>query len=358
MPLVLRSAGAEVVCVDQIGRLMRRAAVLPDRLGPSSAAKVGWDRSLPVLRGYARLVEAAQRRHRADVILVGESPLVALADVDAPVVTWTDAVFDGLVEYYPGTLHLTDSGLRRGSRAERLALSRASAAVFLSEWAASQAREIYDIPTERTHVIPFGGVLDSLPDSAEVLDSVLLRSQENQLRLLWMGRDWYRKGGDIAFETAEELRARGHAVRLTIIGLDPPEDVRACDWVDSLGTLRRSSTEERHLLTDAFLASHVHLLPTRAECMGLGLAEASAHAVPSVATDTGGTSSAVIHGTTGLLVPENSNSACYADAVERIAKSPEEFMRFAGQARRDYDSRLSYPVTGQRLLGVMEKLAG
>jgi glycosyltransferase involved in cell wall biosynthesis len=357
VPLVLSAADLEVVCVDGLCRWRRDLARLMGKLlSRANGRRVAFDRARPLLRAYASAVEAAQRRYSADVVLVSESPIVALARLDVPVVTWTDAVFGGMVGYYPDFTGLSPGTVRRGDEAERSALHRAAAAVFLSEWAAEQARRLYQAPDERIHVIPFGGVLPALPSSAAVSESIRRRSTESEIGLVWMGGNWLRKGGDQAIEIGRILRERGHPVRLTLVGGPAQKNAAQLPWVKNLGALRRSSKKDRERLASLFLNSHVHLLPTVAECMGLGLAEASAHGVPSVATRTGGTPSCVVEGSTGFLIPEGSAAESYADAVEQIVSSPESFAGFAHRARRDYEERLSYPVVGQRIRELVEQV--
>lgn len=359
MPFVFRSAGIEVIQADRLCQLRRRVLSRTAQLASRGRhEEVAWDRSRPLLYAYASAVKRAQRHCRADAVVVGESTIVAHACLDVPVVTWTDSVFGGMVGYNPAFTGLSKGTLRRGNCAERSALHRATAAVFLSDWAAEQARSLYGVPPAKIHVVPFGGVLASPPASAEVFQSIKQRSAQREVRLLWMGRDWIGKGGDLAVQTAEILRARGHEVRLTLIGMAAPEAVRRLPWVQSLGFLRRSSEVDRERLFSTFLTSHVHLLPTRAECMGLALAEASAYGVPSVVTSTGGTSSAVVNGITGFLIREGSEVERYAEAVERIVVSPEEFMRYALQAHQDYVDRLSYPVIGRQMLQILESITG
>ncbi len=357
VPLVLRAADLEVVCVDGLCRRRRDLARLMGKLlSFATGRRLAFDRARPLLRAYASAVEAAQRRHDADVVLVSESPVIALARLDVPVVTWTDAVFGGMVGYYPDFTGLSPGTVRRGDEAERSALHRATAVVFLSEWAAEQARRLYQVPDEKIRVIPFGGVLPALPSSAAVLESIRRRSTQSEIGLVWMGGNWFRKGGDRAIEIGQILRDRGHAVRLTLVGGPAEKDVAQLPWVKSLGTLRRSSEKDTERLASLFLSSHVHLLPTVAECMGLGLAEASAYGVPSVATRTGGTPSCVVEGSTGFLIPEGSAAESYADAVEQIVLSPEVFAEFALRARRDYVERLSYPVIGQRIRELLQQV--
>jgi glycosyltransferase involved in cell wall biosynthesis len=357
MPLVLRSAGLEVVTDDRMCEIPRRMLARSARLASArNQGRVELDRCRPLLDAYALAAQIAQRRYKADAVVVGESPIVAHARLDVPLVSWTDAVFGGMVGYYPEFTGLSEGTLRRGHHQERSALRRVAAAVFLSEWAAEHARSMYDVPPEKTHVIPFGGVLDSLPSTAEVRRAITERTSHRRIGLVWLGQSWDRKGGDLAVETGEILRSRGHDTNLTLIGVTPSEAVRQLPWVQSLGRLHRSSEVERELLASTFLGSHIHLLPTRAECMGLALAEASAYGVPSVVTSTGGTSSVILDGITGLLVPEWSDAAAYAEAVERIIASPEEYVRFAVQARQDYVERLSYPPIGRRLRELLEQI--
>ena len=43
------------------------------------------------------------------------------------------------------------------------------------------------------------------------------------MRLLVIGRDWFAKGGPLAFDAMMVLRDKGVDARLTVIGCDPPE---------------------------------------------------------------------------------------------------------------------------------------
>lgn len=355
--MVLGAAGVEVICVDDLCRWRRNFARFVGKfVSLVSGRTLAFDRARPLLRAYAAATKAAQRRHKADVVLVSESPLIALTEVDVPMVAWTDAVFAGMIDYYPEFTGLSPTTVRRGDEAERSALHRATTVVFLSEWAAEEARRLYEVPDEKVHVIPFGGVLPEVPTSVAVLESIRRRSARSDLRIVWMGGNWLRKGGDRAIEIGQILRDRGHDVGLALVGCPVRRPTSYPPWVEDLGTLRRSSEEDEKLFADVFLSSHVHLLPTAAECMGLGLAEASAYGVPSVVTRTGGTPSCVVEGTTGFLVPEGSAAESYADAVERIVSSPKTFAEFAVAARRDYVERLSYPVIGRRIRELLEQV--
>lgn len=167
-------------------------------------------------------------------------------------------------------------------------------------------------------------------------------------RLLFVGRLVERKGAEYAVRAVAELRRRGRAVRLTIIG-DGPERTRLVALVEELGV--RDAVDLAGALPHDAVAAHYRsaallLMPAvtdwkgEQEGFGMVLVEAMASDLPIVATRSGGIPDVVTDGETGLLVPER-DPAALADAASRLLDSPGLAAGMAAAARGELERRFT-----------------
>jgi L-malate glycosyltransferase len=103
--------------------------------------------------------------------------------------------------------------------------------------------------------------------------------------------------GSIRADLEREIATRGCADRVTLLGRI--DDVRAILW-----------------------ASDVFAMPSLNEGLGVAALEASACALPVIASDVGGLRDAVEHDRTGIVVPV-ANAETIASAIQRLARSAE-----------------------------------
>lgn len=100
----------------------------------------------------------------------------------------------------------------------------------------------------------------------------------------------------------------------------------------------------------------LHVLPTRYEGQGIGIAEAAACGTPSVAMQQGGTVDMVDHGETGLLV-EELDPKQLAAAVQDALSDQERLRRWRSAARRKAETELALDVSAERFVAVIEDAA-
>ena len=110
-------------------------------------------------------------------------------------------------------------------------------------------------------------------------------------------------------------------------------------------------------LSRVFRGAHFLFLPTRSECYGIVFCEASAHGRPSIATDTGGVSSAVADGENGLLLPPAAGPDDYADLIGALHGDRGRYEALVASSRRAYDTRLNWDAWAERLEALMATLA-
>jgi glycosyltransferase involved in cell wall biosynthesis len=289
---------------------------------------------------YGRQVARLLRTDPPIAVISPGTVAVARLNCTAPVVIWADATFAGMRGYYGGFTGLARRTVAAGETLERQALHRCAAAVFSSNWAARSAVEYYGVPPERVHEIPFGANLDPEFNDAEV-ESLVMNRQHETCELLFVGVDWQRKGADLAIKVVTLLNRRGLRSRLTIVGCEPPSGVRVPDCVRVLGFTPRGNARSGGL-SDLFATAHFFILPTRAEAFGIVFAEASAFAVPSLATRTGGVESAVREGANGWLFDLEDGPERYCSVVESLMADRQAYVVAALRAHREYAHRLNW----------------
>ncbi|MBD3367656.1 MAG: glycosyltransferase [Candidatus Eisenbacteria bacterium] len=337
----LRSVTREVVraCVGARNRLTR--------------GRFDHTHSRVVARAYARAAGRRLSEGRYDIIVApAASEAVAYLETDLPIVYLSDATFRLMVDYYPAFSSLTRASLSQGEEIERRAIERSCAVVHPTRWSARSVVEDYGADPSRVHVIPYGPNLDAIPDAA-----VARRHSTDVCRLLFIGVDWVRKGGDIALGTLRALRERGIPAELVIVGCAPPDDPDV-PGVRLMGRLDKSSTRDVRVLDELFASSTFLLLPTRAECSGIVFAEASAYGLPSIANRTGGVPDVVLDGRNGFLLDPDAGPREYASLIGSVCGDAQEYQDLCRRARGEYETRLNWDAWARRTVAVLESCLG
>lgn len=279
------------------------------------------------------------------VVSTGSLP-VAFLETPAPLAIWADATYHALRTTYPEYADYSRASIDEGDRVERAALNRASLICYASEWAADDAAGHYGIARQKIRVVPFGANCESPFSSESEAAAAVARRDWSVIRLVFVGVDWRRKGGDMAVTVARRLNEMGIKTVLTVVGCQPPLDVQNLSFVERVGFLSKANQGDNGRLNTILLQSHFLLLPTVAECFGLVFAEASAYALPSVSRAVGGVPSAVRHGRTGLLLAADAGADAYCDALQPLLRDRDRYAAMCAAAYRDYATRLNWDVAG------------
>lgn len=300
--------------------------------------------TLPIARSHGR---SLRRRIGAEFDLVfapaGASHL-AFLDVGVPVVYTGDTTFRLMRDYYPEFSGLSEGYVVQAEEIERRALERADLVLPASQWAADSVRRHYGTAPEKVHVLPYGANLEEVPPAERV--GVAAKPAEACV-LLFLGVDWERKGGPIAHGAVAALRERGVDARMVVCGTVPPPEY-AAGWMRVVPRLSKEDPRERAELSRLLLEASFLLLPTRRECYGIVFCEAAGHGTPSIATDTGGVSGAVLEGRSGFLLPPEASAAEYAELIHRLHRDREGYARLVSSTRRAYDEALNWDAWGSR----------
>lgn len=300
-----------------------------------------------VLQYLAVRVEKHLRAVKPQAIFAPSSIPLSLVDSPVPRVFTTDQLFHDFVNTpYTGIRKPADRFVRLGNAQEKHALMTATRATFPSQWAANTAISHYGADRAKVDVIPWGANLPQDIAQADV-EAAIARRPTHCCSLVFVGRNWIRKGGDLLVETVEALNASGLPTRATIIGCEPPG--LSPKLFDIHPFLDKGRPDHFALLSSIMMGAHFHFLPSRAEAYGQAFCEAAAFGVPSIGSTVGGIPTIIQDGETGFVRPLETSGAQFAALILETLSDRTRYLRLAKQAREDYRLRLNWDSFGNRL---------
>jgi len=312
----------------------------------------GWSPSFTGLAAQNTI--ARLRAAKPDIVFaVLVSPMTHQLVREFRVVHISDTTVRAMVGYYEGFTKLSRFARSGAERIEAKAIREAFLSLYPMRWAVDSALKDYGANPDRTLEIAWGANLDNGYAQPRTLPA-------GELRLLFVGVDWKRKGGQIAVDTVAELNRRGVACRLDVVGctasvLDVPVPVN----VTFHGFIGKSTPEGRALIDRLFDEATFFLLPTLAECAGMAFAEAAHHGLPSLSFHTGGLPSVIRSGETGMLLAPGAPPSEFADTVCAFLADPGRYTAMSAAAIADSKKRLNWETWGSAVeAAVLDRLAG
>jgi len=308
-----------------------------------------------ILKDYAKQISQKMSSTNPDVVFSPTSIPIAYLESDRPIAFWADATFAGVLDFYPHYSNLCQETIKHGHLMETIALQRAALAIYASDWAAKTAIEHYGADPAKVKVVPFGANIEDEKTLDEV--KVLVKSRSTKVcKLLLLGVDWLRKGGDVAFKVAQELNASGLKTELTVVGCQPIIEGLLPDFVKPLGFISKSTPEGKQKISRLIAESHFLIVPSQAECYGVVFCEANALAVPCLATDVGGIPTIIKDDMNGKLFSLTADVASYCDYITNLFTNYAEYEQLALSAFHEYQSRLNWTVAGRTVRRLLMNL--
>lgn len=245
------------------------------------------------------------RRDDLDVMLQMQD----LAAVDIPFFTYQDLSFDALLSLRGQGRDVfrvltTNEMLRRRERQLGI-YAKATGVIAMSRWLADSLINDTGLPREKVHVVHPGLVAGNTAPLPE--------RPSPRRRLLFIGRTFATKGGDIVLKALARLR---HQVdpRITLTVAGPQTIAEVPEGVNFLGALPSREIAKLYDTHDLFV------LPSRIEGFGIVFAEALARGLPCI-------------GTNNFAMPEIIQAPRYGSLLD--GEDPDELAKLIAEALAD-----------------------
>jgi len=162
--------------------------------------------------------------------------------------------------------------------------------------------------------------------------------------ILFVGKDWERKGGPLLVESFSILKQRYPTSQLTIIGCNP---AISDEGIRVLGFLDKQNPEHAALLENVYQEATIFCMPSLWESTGIVYMEAAQHGLPVVMLKGQGRED--IFPDSMAIILDRPNCENLASILVQLASDPVR-METMGRAGRDYVLKnFTWPVISRRL---------
>ena len=218
--------------------------------------------------------------------------------------------------------------------------NKAEKFITWSQWAANSLISDYQMPKNKVEVIPVG------LDRAVWSNSDKSRESNSVPRILFIGGDFYRKGGDLVLKAFRSL-PKGKAELHIVTRSDIP--------VEEHVFIYRNMTPNSQAIIDIYHQSDIFVLPTNADSFGIVFLEAMATGLPIIATNIAAIPEIVVHGENGYLMAPNDYDAlqeAMTDLVNDPAKRKEMGRRGLRRINERFDSGKNANAVANELFNI------
>lgn len=199
----------------------------------------------------------------------------------------------------------------------------------------------YGISAEKVFAIGSGVNMESLP----VIKHKPISSTPTAL---FIGKDFYRKGGDILLQAFQKVRQNISGVRLLML-TDGPIPA----GLDLTGVEIISPTWDRSRIMGIYEQADCFVLPSRLETWGDVLLEAMAFGLPCIGVRGEAMEDIILDGQTGLLVPPEDPNML-SDALIRLFSNQTLRQEYALAARKRVETIFTWETVVERISVLIE----
>jgi len=297
---------------------------------------------LSVIQG--RIVDKFVKEKHIDCIVSATTAPFISTKNKVPLCLITDATVRLLYEEYSDRKGWSDFYYKDLEK-NALKVSQKSALIISSSSATTNSLiNDYDIPSSKVVTIPFGANIEE--------DDIQFRRREidanKPIYFLFVGKDWERKGGDIAISICDMLVQQNVNVQLNIVGCKIPEKAQR-PYVKSYNYLNKNMVDDAKKLRELYKEAHFLSVFSKAEMFGLVFCEAAAYGLPSITFAVGGIVDIVINNETGIALSIDSKIEDFAIRISELISKPVIYQEMSSNARRRYDALLNWDVFSESL---------
>jgi len=289
------------------------------------------------LEKAARIVEEMIQLHKPDVIFSKYLPILAKVKTDVPIVVLSDTTLAGSHREWP---IFSELAYKIQLNAEKKAYSMASRIIVHSQWSVNDLLKVYKQSSEKVFMTPCPA---SIPD--HIIPTTIKPKDLEPLKLLLVGREYHRKGIDIALEVTKQLNRSGHKTLLRIVGLDG----ESTDTIQFMGLYNKTIPEQLQKYVSNYAWANFLIHPARFEAAGIVPSEAAGFGVPTITNNVGGLGTTVADGVSGVVLPRLSPPEEYVKSLIYYIEHPEQYINLCKTTRERYQKELNWGVVSKKI---------
>ncbi len=326
---------------------LNRYSLFPWRI----ATKHSWR----TVNGYANQIGRSIKNTEFDGLFATSTLCLAGVKTDKPKFAFADFSFYNALNYHPFASKLISFSRREALAVDKYCFQNHQKIFLASDWAKNNTEKAYGLSEGKILAVGRGANLTSGFNDNELNTIIKNRLSSNCKNLLFVGDNWKRKGGDIAFEIVNKLHNSGFNVTLQIVGCTPDNKrIIKSHLVEVYPFLDTNKSYDLKIFKGLFENAFLFILPTRVEAFGIVFAEAASFGLPSISFKTGGVGSAVNDGTTGFLFEIKENIDTLAMKVEQLIKEDELYRGVSQAAFRKYSEELNWDRIAEKIKNEIE----
>jgi glycosyltransferase involved in cell wall biosynthesis len=291
-----------------------------------------------------------------DIIFSPGSLPISYLKTNKPIVFFTDATYDCLINLYLKDQSLSKNTIENGNKAEALALQKATLAFYTSDWAIESAITKYNADKTKVRKTNFGPNLLNGFSERQIRVLITERFQRKVKDLLFIGVEWYRKGAKKAIETVALLNERGYQLSLTLVGCKIPEGETLPSFVKYYPFVSKDTADGRQLLDSLFQKASFFILPSEADCTPIVFSEAASYGLPVITTNTGGCPSVVLNNITGYCFHPTNFKEDASTVIAELMTDSQLYEKISLNAYYRFCSDLNWNVIGKQLIESIKPL--
>jgi glycosyltransferase involved in cell wall biosynthesis len=297
------------------------------------------------LNNAAKQAMIAIEQFQPDVVFSKHVMIVSRLKTQVPIVVLSDTTLYGSEQDWPTFSRMA---YWRQERWEQKAYQMASKIILQSQWSADIMTQHYNQPSEKVRVIPAPA---SIPVS--VVPEMISPPELSPLKILLVGRDYHRKGIDIAMEVVRQLNQHGNRAYLRIVGLDGDSS----EQIRFMGLYNKTIPDQLEGYAANYRWANFLIHPARFEGAGIVPAEAAAFGVPTITNDVGGLGTTVVDGVSGVVLPKHSPPEAYVTVLERFVHAEDEYISLCQRTRERYEKELNWESASRRVVEILSMTA-
>jgi len=294
-----------------------------------------------------KVVNRAIEDSEHDLVVSKYSAPLVFAKLQKPLLYFCDSTVKWLEKQWRSYARLTFFTM---SLWETKVITKSDHIITFSKSNADFLQDHYQVPKAQ---------VDFMPIPASIPYEMVPREIEKDknlkpVKLLLVGRDYERKGVDIAENISKGLNRQGVETKLRIVGLEGKDS----ENVRFMGLFNKTIPQELNAYLDQYRWAHFLIHPARFEAAGIVPAEAAAFGVPTITNNTGGLATTVENGVSGIILPKSSPAKRYVSTVREYIKEPSAYWRLVKSTKDRYEQDLHWHSAGKTIFRIAQDIVG